>query len=463
MTLKRPLQRRLPIVLGLFFLAIVGASACTSSDTEPASSPPPAPVPAAASAPTAPAAAPPAPAPTVSTPAAPAPAEPAPAVVAQATDNLVPSIPTPEPTSPPAPLLTAFDAADLAPDLTDTGEWINSEPLTSDGLRSEGKVVLIDFWTYTCINCIRTLPYLKEWHEKYTDNGLVILGVHTPEFEFEKVYENVVEAVAKFGLEYPIVQDNDFGTWNAFNNRFWPAKYLIDVNGFIRYSHFGEGAYDETEQQIRDLLIEAGYNLEGISISTEPEPQVDADAMSAAQGVGRTRELYAGYERNFGALRSFSTSPYIRHVEYYEATDEVINYTDPGDHENHFLYLQGLWKNQADNLVHAQMTKEYEDYIVIQFYATSVHAVMAPDTGEPFQVKVTLDDAPVEMSRAGIDIQYDQEGNSFIKVEESRMYSLVNQPTFSGGELKLSSNSSEFSFFAFTFGAYEGGEPVKGS
>ena len=445
MTLSHPLRRRLPILLGLFFMVIVGASACASSDSEPA----------------------PAPAPT--TPASGAPAAPAPApVVAQApepaaTDTAVPPIPTPEPTSPPAPQPAAFNAADLAPDLTDTGEWINSEPLTLDGLRSEGKIVLIDFWTYTCINCIRTMPYLKEWHEKYADHGLVILGVHTPEFEFEKVYENVVEAVAGFDLEYPIVQDNDFGTWRAFNNRFWPAKYLIDVNGFIRYSHFGEGAYDETEQQIRDLLMEAGYNLEGISISTEPEPQVDADAMSATQGEGRTRELYAGYERNYGALRSFTTSPYIRHVEYFEATDEVIEYTDPGDHVNHFMYLQGLWKNQAENLVHAQMTEDYEDYIAIQFYATSVHAVMAPEAGEPFQVQVTLDDAPVEMSKAGIDIQYDDDGNSFVYVDESRMYSLVDQTTFSGGALKLSSNSPEFSFFAFTFGAYEGGEPVKGS
>ena len=321
----------------------------------------------------------------------------------------------------------------------------------------------MDFWTYTCINCIRTLPFLKEWHEKYTDKGLVILGVHTPEFEFEHVYDNVAEAVSEFGLEYPIVQDNDFGTWRAFSNQYWPAKYLIDVNGVIRYSHFGEGSYDETESQIRDLLAEAGYDLEGISANTEPEPQVAAAAMTATQGQGRTRELYAGYERNFGALRGQSNPPYVRHVEYYEAIDEATDYTDPGEHENHFMYLQGQWKNEADNLVHARMTEDYEDYIAIMFYGTSVNAVMAPETGEPYQVQITLDDAPVEASRAGADLQYDDDGNSFVHVDESRMYFLVDQDAFTGGELKLSSNSPEFALFAFTFGSYEGGEPGKGS
>ena len=205
--------------------------------------------------------------------------------------------------------------------------------------------------------------------------------------------------------------------------------------------------------------MEAGYNLEGISISTEPEPQVDADAMSATQGEGRTRELYAGYERNYGALRSFTTSPYIRHVEYFEATDEVIEYTDPGDHVNHFMYLQGLWKNQAENLVHAQMTEEYEDYIAIKFFSTSVNAVMSPTMGGAYRVRVTFDGRPVSAARAGIDVMYDEEGHSYVEVDEARMYFVIDQATFSGGELKLSSNSPEFSFFAFTFGSYEGGEP----
>ena len=136
-----------------------------------------------------------------------------------------------------------------APEFEGIANWINSEPLTMKELR--GKVVLIDFWTYTCVNCIRTMPYLKEWHDRYADKGLVIVGVHSPEFAFEKLTGNVVESAQDFGLSYPIAQDNDMGTWRAYDNRAWPAKYLVDKDGIIRYIHLGEGAYQETEMEIR--------------------------------------------------------------------------------------------------------------------------------------------------------------------------------------------------------------------
>jgi thiol-disulfide isomerase/thioredoxin len=343
--------------------------------------------------------------------------------------------------------------------LVDTGEWINSEPFTLSDQLDKGKVVLIDFWTYTCINCIRTLPYLRDWHEKYADNGLVILGVHTPEFEFEKVFDNVAQAVEKFGLKYAIVQDNDFGTWRAFNNRAWPAKYLIDVNRTIRYSHFGEGSYDETEAAIRQLLVEAGWDIGTIPIGTDPGPGIAEAAIAAPAGMGHTRELYAGYRRNYGALQSGTTPPYIRHIEYYENADADTRYVDPGAHDNHFIYLQGLWRNELENLVHARPTEDYEDYIAIKFYGTSVNGVMSPTTGGVYRVRVTLDDQPVPAARAGIDIMYDEEAQSYVEVDGARMYFLIDQATFTVGELKLSSNSPEFAFFAFTFGVYDGGEP----
>ena len=143
-----------------------------------------------------------------------------------------------------------------APELTGITGWINSEPFTLESQR--GKVVLVDFWTFNCVNCIRTFPYLKKWHQKYAENGLVIVGVHSPEFEFERSLENVMAATIKHGLEYPVAQDNGFATWRAYTNRYWPAKYLIDKNGYIRYTHFGEGAYSETEQKIVELLTESG-------------------------------------------------------------------------------------------------------------------------------------------------------------------------------------------------------------
>ncbi|MDH5737847.1 MAG: redoxin domain-containing protein, partial [Gammaproteobacteria bacterium] len=170
-----------------------------------------------------------------------------------------------------------------APELTGLANWINREPIGSME-ELKGKVVLIDFWTYSCINCIRTLPYLQSWHKKYADDGLVILGIHAPEFQFEKKFENVQKAVDDFGLTYAVVQDNDFSTWRAYKNRYWPAKYLIDQNGFVRYTHFGEGEYEETE----------GYIVALLNTAME-EAEVVAQAVDFRK-IG-TRETYLGLRR----------------------------------------------------------------------------------------------------------------------------------------------------------------------
>ena len=363
----------------------------------------------------------------------------------------------PEETKPSAlPALTGLET--VAPELRQTGRWINSEPFTLEGQR--GKVVLIDFWTYTCINCIRTLPYLKAWYEKYADKGLVILGVHTPEFEFEKLYGNVVEAVEGFELEYPIVQDNDFGTWRAFNNRYWPAKYLIDKEGRIRYTHFGEGAYTETEMAIRELLAETDADLSRVSVDTSPDPDRHPAAVVVNDpSVATTRELYAGFERNYGALITKSAPPYVLHNEYYEKENADVMYEDPGVYPNHFILLNGLWRNEEERLVHARETKDYEDYVIVRYYATSVNVVVAPVDSGSFDLRVTVDGEPIEADQAGADVMFDESGNSFVFVDEDRMYRLVDTDDFSGHDLRLSSNSPEFALFAFTFGSYEGGEP----
>ena len=262
--------------------------------------------------------------------------------------------PTPEPTPTPVPVKTRRTGDEpLAPELRNTGGWINSEPFTLES--RHGEVVLVDFWTFSCVNCIRTLPYLKSWHEKYADSGLVILGVHAPEFEFEKVLGNVQEAVEEFGLLYPIVQDNDFGTWRAFRNRYWPAKYLIDQDGYIRYAHFGEGRYDETEQWIRDLLEETGADLSGISDKTEDPPALDVGTHDAGADERVTRELYAGFMQELqrapvGGDAPLCASP----ASSSSQPGEEVLYTDPGEHQNHFMYLEGLWRNTEESLVHAR-------------------------------------------------------------------------------------------------------------
>jgi len=226
----------------------------------------------------------------------------------------------------------------LAPELIQGGEWFNSKPLTLSELK--GKVVLVDFWTYTCINCQRIFPYLKDWDKKYRDAGLIVIGVHSPEFEFEKSAKNVQQAIADFGLTYPIMQDNNFATWKVYKNQYWPAKYLIDKDGVIRYTHFGEGDYDETEEMIQKLLKETGATP-ALSINNP-----------TYQTYGRTPELYLGSERYA------QSSPITRTGQW----DMSAEYALPGSS--------------------ATMT--------VQFDAKSVYLVMRPISGSG-KVEIYLD------------------------------------------------------------------------
>ena len=206
--------------------------------------------------------------------------------------------PTPAPTLTPTPAPTPTEEGPSLPS-TPTGrqaeeftgivQWLNSDPLTLEGLR--GGVVLIDFWTYSCINCLRTLPFLRDWNEKYSSRGLTIVGVHSPEFAFEKDETNVRQAIIRERVAWPVAMDNDFATWRAYRNRWWPNKFLIDQEGVVRYNHIGEGAYEETERQIRELLEEIGVDLSDITVSTEQGPGVDPGASTTDRSLSTTREL----------------------------------------------------------------------------------------------------------------------------------------------------------------------------
>ncbi len=373
--------------------------------------------------------------------------------------------PTTEPTSTTGPSQTATperpseppddDASvgggvgNRAPEFQGIESWIGSEPLTMAGLR--GKVVLVDFWTYTCVNCIRTFPYLRAWHDKYAEHGLVIVGVHTPEFEFEKLRENVVRAIAEHNLAYPVAQDNEFGTWRAYENRAWPAKYLIDAEGFVRYSHLGEGAYDQTERRVRDLLLQNGADLSDVEPDYSPSPAFDPGAFSAEPETSLTRELYGGSLRNYS-----QQGLYVGHLEYYEQSGVLREYTDPGEHFNHVFYLQGPWFNGPESVIHGRRTEGFEDYIALKFFATSVNAVIDPQVLETFEVEVTLDGRALSSEEAGADVVV-RDGRSYFVVDQPRMYGVVALPTLGGHHLKLSAKSEGFALFAFTFGAYEQG------
>lgn len=331
-------------------------------------------------------------------------------------------------------------------DVVGIDHWINSEPISIQQTLNENKVVLVDFWTYTCVNCIRTLPFLKEWHEKYSDHGLVILGVHSPEFEFEKVVSNVEDAVDDEGVAWPVAMDSEMQTWRAFGNRFWPAKYLFTPTRGLEYTHFGEGAYVETEEEIRSALELAGWDISDIPVGTVNNTPRDETATRI------TREIYGGYERSY-----HPQGLYAGDDEYYIQPDSTRIYEDDGEYLPQQFFLHGEWTNTAEAIVHARETEEPTDYIALIMEARSANVVVQPQEPEEFRVYATLDDRPLTVEQAGDDIQFDEDGNSYFLVDEPRMYRVVELPEFDSKVLKLSSTSDAFAVFAYTFGIYDGG------
>ena len=342
-------------------------------------------------------------------------------------------------------------------DLVGLNGWLNGAE-TSIALEiAKGNVVLIDFWTYTCINCVRTLPFLTEWDRKYRDHGLVIIGVHTPEFEFEERIENVEVAIAEHGIEYLVAIDNDYRTWRAFENRWWPRKFLIGPTDDgtamgVRYDHIGEGHYEESEHAIRNALEAVGKDLSDIPFG------VDVPAPRRQTGVPRqTRELYAGWSRNNG-----SGGPYAGQDAYFLAgtdVDTLYHDVDLQDREHHFFYLEGLWRTDRQSIIHARETDDLEDYMALLVRGRTANVVLTvAENGSPFNVYVELDGRWLFPNEAGAHVQWDDEGRSFIRVTENDLYRLLNLPDWSEHELKLRSNSDQFRIWAFTFGSYIGGE-----
>ncbi|GMU39214.1 MAG: hypothetical protein AMXMBFR23_00800 [Chloroflexota bacterium] len=326
--------------------------------------------------------------------------------------------------------------------------WLNSGPLTLEALRAQNRVVLVDFWTYTCVNCLRTLPFLIDWHEKYTAYGLTIVGVHAPEFDFEERPENVARAVREQRIPYPVAQDNGKQTWAAFHNSVWPAKYLIAPDGVVLYRHFGEGDYAATETAIRAALTDAGYDVSEVEPGGVPEPRLDGAV------VGITRELYGGYERNY-----FPGGAYAAQQEFYLGPDRVSSYFDPGPpREHHRWYAQGEWRNEAQAIVHARATSDGQDYLAFQFVARSANVVMHPSerTGA-YDVVVEIDRRPLTPEEAGPDVTFDEAGRSVVRVDQPRMYQVVALPVLSEHELILRMDADGANMYAVTFGAYTDG------
>jgi len=292
-----------------------------------------------------------------------------------------------------------------APEFDGVTDWLNSEPLTLAELR--GKVVVIDFWTYSCINCLRTLPYIKRWYETYRNDGLVVVGVHTPEFAFERVKENVEWAVDSFGIEYPVALDNSYETWDAWHNRYWPAKYFIDRRGHVRFAHFGEGAYEESERVIRKLLAES-------DLPAPVSRTVEGDAPAAVQ----TPETYLGYAR----LDRYAGTTVVKDRQAAYRLPAVL----PADH----VAYGGNWTVEDERIVAGRRAG-----LQLRYYARKVYLVAGP-SGEA----------------ATIDVFVDSRRVGRVDVDSYRLYTLAVTPGPASDHLLELRFSPGTEAYAFTFG-----------
>ncbi len=320
-----------------------------------------------------------------------------------------------------------------APEFPGEMKWFNSEPLSMQELR--GKLVMIDFWTYSCVNCVRTLPYLKKWHEKYSGLGLVIVGVHTPEFEFEKDEENVAMALAKFDIKYPVILDSAYQVWSLYANRWWPRKLLVDGEGYIRYDHIGEGAYEETEKMIQTMLADFGADVKNI-----PSEKVEGEG-SGGVCYPTTAEAYCGYYRGV-----------LGNKEGYKR-DLSAAYVDPGNHEDGYVFLAGQWYAAAEFLQY--YGKPGEGTLTLKYHALEVNAVLKPQESTGFKLWVKKDGQFLTDKDKGKNVQLDSQGRSYVEISEPKLYNLVWEPkgVFGTHEIQLIPDSDSFSIYAFTFGA----------
>jgi thiol-disulfide isomerase/thioredoxin len=315
-----------------------------------------------------------------------------------------------------------------APELSGIEGYINA-PEGFELADVKGKVVLVDFWTYSCINCIRTLPYLTAWDEKYRDKGLVIVGVHTPEFEFERRYENVQAAVEKYGIKYPVVLDNGYSTWSAYRNRFWPHKYLIDADGFIRYDHIGEGAYEETEQMIQKLLAERDAKIQmGELVSSE----IEGEKVTGFT----TPELYLGYDFAIPRSQRLGNMPGFQ-------PDQTAEYALPGAYSGNLAYFGGTWKNNPDSM---ELVSD-AGKIVLKYRAKSVNIV----AGGNSTLAIKLDDRVPAESETGDDAKL-AGGQALVAISGQRLYNLVDDEGYFEKTLEIEVKGKGFKIYTFTFG-----------
>jgi thiol-disulfide isomerase/thioredoxin len=315
-----------------------------------------------------------------------------------------------------------------AKEIVDPQGFINSDAFKLSDLVGK-KVILIDFWTYSCINCQRTLPYLKSWYDKYKDKGLVIVGIHTPEFDFEKKYENVLSATKRLGVAYPVVLDSNRGTWNAYDNQYWPREYLIDIDGYVVHDHIGEGEYDKTERAIQDALKERATVL-GL------DEEIDMGISNPADAITMNSNQVGSPETYFGAFRN----EYLGNGMKYESG--VQNLTASEAPRSSVLYLNGLW-NFSNEFAE---NKDQSGKIFYKYTAKNVYLVASSQNG--VKAKILLDGKPIDASQRGKDV--DESGTVMIK--ENRLYDIVHGSDYGTHTLEIDIQGAGLDAYTFTFG-----------
>jgi thiol-disulfide isomerase/thioredoxin len=316
-----------------------------------------------------------------------------------------------------------------APEFPTDVTWLQGGPVTMHDLR--GRPVLIDFWDYTCVNCLRTIPYLKEWHARYLPHGLAIIGIHAPEFAFARERGYVARAVADLGIEYPIVLDNSYAIWDAYANRYWPAKYLVDKDGYVRAYHFGEGAYDEVESQIQSLIKEASPDAD---LPQVMPPMREEDRPGAVCYRG-TPELYLGYAR--GRIGNSDVYP-----------DKATRYREELTEKDGYAYLAGEWLMGKESLLRPSgAAGESKLYLRYEAKEANLVAYPPPQAG---RIDLLQDGHALPPEDAGADVRF-EDGQSVLIVDQPRMYALLNNRSFGMHDLSLSTTSDGIALYAFTF------------
>ena len=314
-----------------------------------------------------------------------------------------------------------------APEFPDGLVWLNGTPRTMRSML--GRPVLIDFWTYSCVNCLRTQPHMNEWHERYAKLGLEIIGVHTPEFDFEKGRNNVEDAIGRLEVPYPVILDNDYAVWNLYANKWWPRKFLVDHTGSIVYDHVGEGGYAETEMEIQKALSAIGVKKLPRIAPSEPS----GDGMC----YKTTPETYLGYLR--GRIAN--------HGDVLPDAEEA--FTDKGERTEGRVTLHGHWKVSGEYAEHARQLSVATEYLALTYSAFGVNLVMSAEDHVSL-VDVEIDGHPLPHDMAGKDVTY-VKGRAVVKVNASRMYHIVKAAMYHQGTLKISTADRGVRMFAFTF------------